>query len=119
MAVNGLSIIGERINPGFRSTRQIFEDEDFSAIQALAVRQAEAGAAYLNVNAGRRAKDDPDFIAEVIRTIQQVVDVPLSFDYPDAAVQEVCLGVYDAGKAQGRKPIINSIAKRDGTWWIC
>ncbi len=111
MAIKGLSIVGERINPGFRSTRQVIEDEAFEAIQALAVRQAAAGAVYLNVNAGRRSKDDPDFMVEVIRAIQQVVDIPLSFDYPDAAVQEVCLKAYDTKKAKGRIPIINSIAE--------
>jgi len=111
MAIRGLSIIGERINPGFRSTRQIIENEDFEAIQALAVRQAAAGAGYLNVNAGRRSKDDPAFMVEVIRAIQQVVDIPLSFDYPDAAVQEVCLKAYDIKKAKGRIPVINSIAE--------
>ncbi len=111
MAIKGLGIVGERINPGFRSARQAIENEDFEAIQALAVRQAVAGVAYLNVNAGRRSKDDPDFMVDVIRAIQQVVDIPLSFDYPDAAVQEVCLKAYDIEKAKGRIPVINSITE--------
>jgi cobalamin-dependent methionine synthase I len=106
-----LSIIGERINPGFKSTRAMFESDDFAAIQALAMRQAEAGAAYLNVNCGRRALDDPKFLTEVIHAIQAVVDTPLSFDFPNVSVQEVCLKAYDIDKAKGRKPIVNSIAE--------
>lgn len=43
--IPGLQIIGERINPGFRSTRQLFETADIAGIQALARRQAAAGAA--------------------------------------------------------------------------
>lgn len=111
MSIPGLSIIGERINPGFRSTQALFENEDFSGIQALAIRQTEAGASYLNVNAGAKALDDPRFMAEVIRCIQAVTDLPLSLDCPDFSVLETALKAYDSGKARGRKPIVNSIAE--------
>lgn len=111
MAIPNVTIIGDRIDTGFRSTRALYENEDFAGIQALAVRQAEAGAACLNVNAGRRAKDDPDFMAEVIRNVQAAVDLPLAFDYPDKQVQEACLKTYDIERAGGGKPIINSIAE--------
>ncbi|MBI4987705.1 MAG: dihydropteroate synthase [Rhodocyclales bacterium] len=106
-----LNIIGERINPGFKSTRALFDNEDIPGIQALAVKQAEAGAAYLNVNIGARALTDVDFMARVIRAIQEVVTVPLSFDFPSKAVQEVCLATYDPARAGGRLPIVNSITE--------
>ena len=106
-----LNILGERINPGFKSTRALFDNEDFAGIQALAVKQVEAGAFALNVNCGTRAKSDPQFMAEVIRAIQAVVAVPLSFDFPSADVQEICLKCYDQEKAGGQTPIINSIAE--------
>lgn len=106
-----LNIIGERINPGFRSTKALFDNEDLPGIQALAVRQAEAGAAYLNVNIGARALTDVDFMARVIHAIQEVVTVPLSFDFPSKAVQEVCLATYDPARAGGRLPIVNSITE--------
>lgn len=111
MAIPGLQIIGERINPGFRSTSRLFETGDIESIQALALRQAEAGAAYLNINAGSNAADNPDFVTALIRAVQSVVDLPLCFDSPDPRVQETCLRVYDANKAGGRKPIINSITE--------
>lgn len=106
-----LTIIGERINPGFKSTRALFENSDLAGIQALAVRQAEAGAAYLNVNIGARAFTDPTFMTEVIRAIQAVVRLPLSFDYPSRQVQELCLSCYDQERAGGRLPIVNSITE--------
>jgi 5-methyltetrahydrofolate--homocysteine methyltransferase len=106
-----INILGERINPGFKSTRALFDNEDFAGIQALAVKQVEAGAFALNVNVGARALNDPQFMAEVIRAIQGVVSVPLSFDFPSADVQEVCLKTYDQEKAGGKPPIINSIAE--------
>lgn len=106
-----INILGERINPGFKSTRALFDNEDFTGIQKLAVKQVEAGAFALNVNVGTRAKNDPQFMAEVIKAIQAVVAVPLSFDFPSADVQEICLKTYDQEKAGGALPIINSIAE--------
>lgn len=111
MSIPGLNIIGERINPGFRSTRALFDDEDIQGIQALAVRQASAGATYLNVNAGDKAINDPRFMVEIVRAIQEVVSLPLSLDCPDFSVQEAALGAYDQEKAGGRKPLINSISE--------
>jgi cobalamin-dependent methionine synthase I len=111
VSIPGLTVIGERINPGFRSTQALFEDEDFPGIQALAVRQARSGASYLNVNAGTKALADPRFMVEVVRAIQAVVDKPLSLDCPDYAVLEAVLQAYDADKAGGAKPIINSISE--------
>jgi len=111
VSISGLRIIGERINPGFRSTKALFDHDDFAGIQALAVRQAEAGATYLNVNAGTKALSDPAFLIEMIRRIQAVVDLPLSLDCPDAAILTRALETYDAAKAKGEKPIINSIAE--------
>ena len=106
-----IRIIGERINPGFRSTRAMFDASDLAGIQALAVRQADAGAAALNVNIGARALTDPVWMADVIRAIQQVVTLPLAFDFPSQAVQRVCLAAYDAARAGGASPIVNSITE--------
>lgn len=106
-----INIIGERINPGFKSTRALFDNEDLPGIQALAVRQAEAGAAYQNVNIGARALTDPQFMTRVIQAIQEVVSTPLSFDFPSKKVQEICLAAYDIDKANGALPIVNSITE--------
>lgn len=106
-----LVVIGERINPGFKSSKALFDNSDIEGIQALAVKQAEAGAKYININIGSRALDDHAFMRDVIIGIQEVVDIPLSFDFPSFKVQEVCLNAYDEKKANGAKPIINSIAE--------
>jgi len=106
-----ITIIGERINPGFKSTKALFDNEDLPGIQALAVRQVDSGASCLNVNVGDRARTDPEFMAAVIRAIQAVVTVPLSFDFPSAGVQEICLRTYDRARANGALPIVNSITE--------
>lgn len=111
MPIPGVSIIGDRINPGFKSTKALVEAEDFAGLQALALRQVQAGAWCLDVTIGPRGYKDSQFLSEVIRSLQAAVDVPLCFDYPDAVVQEVCLKAYNPSKARGHKPLINSIAE--------
>ncbi len=106
-----IQIIGERINPGFKSVKALFDNEDLTGIQALAVKQAEAGAAFQNVNIGARALTDPEFMGEVIRSIQEVVSTPLSFDFPSKEVQELCLASYSLERADGQLPIVNSITE--------
>jgi 5-methyltetrahydrofolate--homocysteine methyltransferase len=106
-----IGIIGERINPGFKSTRALFDNQDLPGIQALAIKQAEAGARYQNVNIGAQALTDPQWMARVIEAIQEVVTTPLSFDFPSQKVQEICLSCYDAAKANNELPIVNSITE--------
>ncbi len=106
-----IRIIGERINPGFKSTKALFDNSDIPGIQALAVKQAEAGASWLNVNIGARALTDTEWMATVIRAIQDVTTVPLSFDFPSKKVQEACLQAYDPAKAHGALPLVNSITE--------
>ena len=103
-----LTIIGERINPGFKSSKALFDHNDIDGIKKLAVEQVKLGARYLNFNAGQKGMDDPRFLKDVILALQQAVDVPLSFDTPDLASQKVCFGVYGADRP---KPIINSISE--------
>lgn len=106
-----IKIIGERINPGFRSSKALFDNSDLAGIQALAVKQAEAGASALNVNIGARALTDSTFLTETIQAIQAVVTLPLSFDVPSVAAHELCLQTYDAGRANGARSILNSITE--------
>lgn len=111
MGIPGVSIIGDRINPGFKATKALIEAEDLAGLQALAVRQVQAGAWCLDVTVGSRGYQDSHFLTEVIKALQAAVDVPLCFDYPSAAVQEVCLKAYDPAKAKGHKPVVNSLAE--------
>ncbi len=111
-----LKLIGERINPGFKSTRALFDNEDIAGIQALAIKQTEAGASYLNVNIGARALTDPGWMAEVTKAIQQVTSLPLSFDFPSKKVQEICLSSYNLDKANCALPLVNSITEHPERW---
>ncbi|UCD37966.1 MAG: dihydropteroate synthase [Fidelibacterota bacterium] len=108
MSIPGLTLIGESINDSVPSTHALFEASDIDAIIELARMQAEKGAAYIDVNVGRRA---PAFMVEVVRKIQEHIDIPLSIDTPDPEIAAAGLEAYDAQRAGNQKPILNSISE--------
>jgi cobalamin-dependent methionine synthase I len=109
--IPGISIIGERINPGFSSSRVLIERRDIPALQTLAREQVAKGASELNINLGTEGERDPLYVAEVIRAIQAAVDVPLSLDSPAAHVQKIAQAAYDPQRARGRQAMLNSVAE--------
>jgi 5-methyltetrahydrofolate--homocysteine methyltransferase len=98
------TIIGERINP---TGRKVLAEEmkagDFSRVCSDALAQVEAGAALLDVNAGIPLSDEPAILAEAVRQVQAVVDVPLSIDSSIVAALEAGLAAYVG------KPLVNSV----------
>lgn len=107
MAIPGLTIIGESINDSVPSTHKLYEANDITGILELAKTQDELGASYIDVNVGLRG---PEFMAEMVAKIQDVTTKPLSIDTPDYQMAEAGLKAYDAGKAGGKLPIVNSIS---------
>lgn len=101
--IPNFSLIGESINDSVPSTHALFEAGDMDGIRALAQFQAERSA-YIDVNVGTRGAD---FLAEVVKMVQDAVDLPLSIDTPDPEMAEAALKVYDPSRGM---PILNSIS---------
>ena len=97
-------IIGERINPtGRKVLAAEMKAGNYSRVTADAVAQVQAGAHMLDVNAGIPLADEPAILAEAVRLVQQITDVPLSIDSSIVAALESGLSVYQ-GKA-----LVNSV----------
>jgi 5-methyltetrahydrofolate--homocysteine methyltransferase len=97
-------IIGERINPTGRKKLAIeMAAWDFERVRADALAQVQAGAQMLDVNAGIPLADEPAILAEAIRIVQELVEVPLCIDSSVMAALEAGLKAY-RGKA-----LINSV----------
>jgi len=111
MSFPGLTVIGERINPGFASSKKLLDARDLAGIAELARSQVAKGAPLLNVNAGTAGENEPAFVGELVRAVQSAVSVPLSIDSPNCASQEAGQAAYDPDKAGGRPPVINSVAE--------
>jgi 5-methyltetrahydrofolate--homocysteine methyltransferase len=101
-------IIGERINP---TGRKLLAAEmaagDFSRVEKDALAQVAAGAQMLDVNAGIPLADEPTILAEAIKLVQSLTNVPLSIDSSIVAALEAGLRVY-RGKA-----LVNSVTGED------
>lgn len=101
-------IIGERINPtGRKLLAAEMAEGNFERVKSDALAQVAAGAHMLDVNAGIPLADEPAILAEAIRIVQSVVDVPLSIDSSVVAALEHGLAAY-----QG-KPLVNSVTGED------
>jgi 5-methyltetrahydrofolate--homocysteine methyltransferase len=97
-------VIGERINPtGRRLLGQEMAAGRFERVRQDAVAQVAAGAHVLDVNAGVPLADEPALLAEAIRAVQEVVDVPVCIDSSVVDALRAGLAVVTG------KPLVNSV----------
>jgi cobalamin-dependent methionine synthase I len=96
-------IIGEKINGTRARVVQAIQARDHNFIRTLAVKQAQAGATWLDVNAGTRQASEPDDLIWLVETIQSVVEIPLCLDSANPQALAAAIQVVE------RTPMINSI----------
>jgi 5-methyltetrahydrofolate--homocysteine methyltransferase len=102
--LNGVRVIGERINPtGKKRFQQALRDHDLDYIVERGIEQADAGADILDVNVGLPGVDEPQMMIDVVKALQSVVDLPLQIDSSDPAAIEAGL------RACNGKAIVNSV----------
>lgn len=96
-------IIAERINASRKHIAQAIATRNVGFIQSEAKAQAEAGADYIDVNAGTFVGEEAKHLAWVIEVVQEVTDLPLCIDSPDPQVIKTVLPLVKS------TPMINSI----------
>ena len=104
-------VIGELINTSRKQIRSAAQDRDATYISSLARKQIEAGAHWIDVNAGARAgfeKEDMRWLLKVIQAISG--DTPLSLDSDDPEILHLA---FDNVQVQ---PLINSISLEKKRW---
>ncbi len=97
-------IIGELINASRKAIAKAIETKDAEAIQETAKNQAEAGANYIDVNAGVFVDREPEYLRWLVETVQQAADLPCAIDSPSPKAIEAALEVHRG------TPLINSIS---------
>jgi len=97
-------IVGELINASRKAIAAAIEAQDRDTIQQVANEQFEAGANYIDVNAGVFVGKEPEYLEWLVTTVQSAVDGPCSIDSPDPKAIEAALKVH-SGTA-----MINSIS---------
>lgn len=101
-------IIGERINP---TGRKVFQEQlragDLSALEKDVADQVAGGAMMLDVNMGAPLVDEAALLAQAVRMIQGLTDLPLCIDSSVVEALEAGLAAYE-GKA-----LVNSVTAED------
>lgn len=96
-------IIGERINSSRTPIADAISSRNAGFIQSEAKAQVDAGADYLDVNAGSFIGEEAKHLRWLIEVVQEVTECPLCIDSPDPAVIKSVLPLIKGA------PMINSI----------
>ncbi|MHB9024943.1 MAG: dihydropteroate synthase [Armatimonadota bacterium] len=103
------TVVAERINCTRKTIREATEKRDVEFIRNEAVRQTEAGATYIDVNAGTSPDTELENMKWLVAQAQAVTALPLSIDSANPSVVAVGLEALD-----GRPAMINSISLEEG-----
>jgi len=99
-------LTGENINIISKKIGPAIKNKEAKPIQEMAVKEKEAGMDYLDINLGPARKQGPELMEWLVKTVQEVVDLPLFLDTTNVEALEAGLRVHQ-GKA-----VINSISCR-------
>jgi cobalamin-dependent methionine synthase I len=98
--------IAESINIMSKTIGPAMKERNAQPIQQMAIAEAEAGAAFLDVNIGPAKKDGAEMMNWLVNTIHEVVDLPLSLDTTNIDAMEAGLKAHK----KGGQPLVNSVS---------
>ena len=102
-------LIGENLDVMVKKIGTAMKEKDSKPIQELAIAETNAGVDYIDINLGPARKEGGELMEWVVKTVQEVVDTPLSLDTINADAIEAGLRIYKNRKG---KALINSIMAR-------
>lgn len=97
-------VVGEKINTSRRTIAEAVEKRDAEFIATVAREQAEAGAHYIDVNAGTFLDQEVSCLCWLLEVVQREVELPLCLDSPNPKA------LSEAMKHHQGEPMINSIS---------
>jgi 5-methyltetrahydrofolate corrinoid/iron sulfur protein methyltransferase len=87
-------VVGELINASRKAIGEAIRAQDAEYIQKVAKDEVEAGANYIDVNAGIFVGKEPEYLQWLVKNVQSVVDAPCCIDSPDPKAIEAALSVH-------------------------
>jgi cobalamin-dependent methionine synthase I len=97
-------IIGEKINTSRKKIAEAVERGDSSFIAEVARAQADAGAHYIDVNAGTFLEREVELLSWLVGIVQGAVELPLCIDSPNPEALSRAMKIHRG------VPLINSIS---------
>lgn len=108
VTVDTVRPIGERLNPTADAQfAKALVAGDWDYLQNKAIAQVEGGAEILDINVGVPGMDEAALMVKAVKSLQDVVDVPLQIDSSNLKALEAGLRVCNG------KPILNSVNGED------
>jgi 5-methyltetrahydrofolate corrinoid/iron sulfur protein methyltransferase len=101
-----IKVVAENINIMSKYTGNAMREKDPKPIQEWAVKLTERGADVLDLNLGPARKGGPEMMQWLVKTVQEVTDLPLFLDTTNSEAVEAGLQVY---VAKSGPAVINSI----------
>jgi len=87
-------IVGELINASRKVVGAAIEAQDADYIRKIAKEEFEAGANYIDVNAGIFVGKETEYLQWLVKTVQEAVEAPCCIDSPDPKAIEAALSVH-------------------------
>ncbi len=87
-------VVGERINASRKDIAAAIEAQNKEEIKKVASDQVQAGADFVDVNAGVFVGQEADYLQWLVETVQDAVDTPCCIDSPDPVAIEKALAVH-------------------------
>ncbi len=103
-------IVGELINSSRKNIQPAVESKDEAFIKDVARKQVEAGAAFVDVNAGTFIDREPELLSWLVTTVQAETGAACSIDSANPKAIEAALAVHK-GKA-----MVNSITLEESRY---
>lgn len=98
--------IAESINIMSKTIGPAMKEKNAKPIQDMAVAEAEAGSDFLDVNIGPARKGGAEMMEWLVKTIHEVVDMPLSLDTTNLEAMEAGIKAH----TKGGRPLVNSVS---------
>ena len=97
--------IAENINVMSKTIGPAMKERNAKPIQEMAISAAETGADYLDINIGPARKGGDEMMEWLVKTVHEVVDLPLSLDTTNPVAMEAGLKAHKKGR-----PLVNSVS---------
>jgi 5-methyltetrahydrofolate corrinoid/iron sulfur protein methyltransferase len=101
--------IGENLNIIGKITGAAMKERDPEPIRQMAIEETKAGVDYIDINLGPARKDPAGMAEWIVKTVQEVTDLPIYMDTINPEAIEAGLKAYENRKG---KIVINSVMCR-------
>jgi 5-methyltetrahydrofolate--homocysteine methyltransferase len=104
-------VVGELINSTRGKIKEAMQNRDAAYLKELARKQDEAGADFIDVNAGAFVDQEMEILEWALKEVMSATEKPIAVDSPRAEAIKMGLDMHRNGK-----PLLNSITRESERW---